>query len=101
MNKFKGRRRLMAHEYELKTDPEVFQASVDGKKPWEVRFDDRGYEVGDFLHLRETKYSGDDMKDGKPLVYTGRDMVRRVDYVLHGHPAGYGIQDGFCIMSVS
>lgn len=86
--------------HELKTDPEVFQPSVEGVKPWEIRFDDRGYEVGDRLRLRETQYSGDDMKDGKPLIYTGRELIVKVDYVLHGHPA-YGIDDGWCIMSVS
>ncbi len=87
--------------HELKTDPAVFRASIKGVKPWEIRFDDRGYEVGDRLHLRETQYSGDDMKDGMPLIYTGRELVVQVDYILHGHPAGYGIDDGWCIMSVS
>ena len=87
--------------HELKTDPEVFQASIAGVKPWEIRFDDRGYEVGDRICLRETRYSGEDMKDGRPLEYTGREVWRKIDYILHGHPAGYGIDDGWCIMSVS
>ena len=87
--------------HELKTDPRMFQASFDGLKPWEIRFDDRGYEVCDHLILRETQHCGEDMKDGMPLVYTGRELVVKVDFILFGHPAGYGLDDGWCIMSVS
>jgi hypothetical protein len=85
--------------HELKTDTEVFQESLGGNKPWEVRRDDRGYKVGDRLRLRETLYSADDMKDGKPLKYTGRELVVEITYILHGHNAGYGIEDGWCVMS--
>ena len=90
----------MTH-HELKTDPEVFQASWEDIKPWEIRFDDRGYAVGDTLTLRETKFDGQSMKDGMPLVYTGRELDRNVEYVLHGHHGGYGLDDGWVIMSVS
>lgn len=71
-------------EHHLKTDQGVFQASLDGKKPYELRFDDRGFEVGDILCLEETQFTGEEMKDGKPLVYTGRVLRREVIHILRG-----------------
>lgn len=39
--------------HDLKTDPVYFQRLVDGTKTFEVRKDDRGYQSGDTLVLRE------------------------------------------------
>jgi hypothetical protein len=82
--------------HELKKDPEVFHASLQGNKPWEIRYNDRRYQVGDHLTVRETKFSGEDMKKGKALIYTGRYLCLKVTYLLKG----YGLQDGWVIMSV-
>lgn len=57
--------------HELKTDNEMFEAVYSGFKGYEIRFDDRGYQVGDWLHLKETEFTGEEMKAGKPLVFTG------------------------------
>lgn len=84
-------------QHELKTDPKVFLASFADMKPFEIRFNDRDYYCGDVLVLKETRYSGEEMKAGQPLEYTGRELMRRVDYILDG----YGLQDGWVIMSVS
>jgi len=45
-------------EHVLKTDPEVFEALVSGRKTYELRRDDRGFAVGDRLTLRETSHTG-------------------------------------------
>lgn len=82
--------------HELKTDPDVFQLSVDGLKPYEIRNNDRGYQVGDLLILQETQYSGEEMLDEAPLIYTGRTLERVVTNVLQG----YGILKGWAILSV-
>lgn len=85
--------------HELKTDPHVFQAVIDGKKLFEIRKDDRKFKVGDTLRLRETVYTGSDMKNGKPLEYTGRALVCKVTYALRG-PI-YGLQDEWVILSIA
>jgi hypothetical protein len=83
----------------LKTDPEVFSASWEGIKDFEVRFDDRNYRPGDTLTLKETAYSGEEMMQGHPLEYTGRELEQEVNYVLHG-PC-YGLKDDWVVMDVT
>jgi hypothetical protein len=56
----------------LKTLKEYYSAVEDGSKPFEVRFNDRDFKVGDRLILEEI--------DG--VGYTGRALVRTITYVL-------------------
>lgn len=81
--------------HELKCDPEVFDAVASGIKTHEIRFDDRGYKVGDGLRLLKTAYTGDEMRRGAPLVYTGAECRRVVSHVLKG----YGLAEGWVILS--
>jgi len=83
--------------HELKTDHECFEQSYIGMKPYEIRFNDRGYKSCDYLVLKETVYTGEQMKNGKPLEYTGRVLTRMVTHVL----SGYGLKDGWVILGVS
>lgn len=82
--------------HELKTDPEVFVASMRGDKTFEIRLNDRDFQEGDLLVLRETEYTGHQMREGKPLSYTGRALSRFVTYVLDG----YGLKAGWVILGV-
>lgn len=82
----------------LKTDPEPFQAVLDLKKTFEIRLNDRDFHEGDILRLIETKYTGEEMKAGAPLIYTGREAFREVSHILKG-PL-YGLQDEWCILSI-
>ncbi|MCK5127691.1 MAG: DUF3850 domain-containing protein [candidate division Zixibacteria bacterium] len=84
-------------KHELKTDQLTFLHSFAGTKPWEIRLNDKDFRVGDILLLRETVYSGQEMKDGKPLEYTGRELMRRIDYILDG----YGLNENLVVMTVS
>ena len=56
----------------VKTRPEYFRANINGDKPFEVRFNDRGYKVGDYLAQNE-------YKDGH---CTGRCTLSLITYVL-------------------
>lgn len=78
--------------HDLKTWPTYFQATLDGRKLFEARKNDRDYEVGDWLLLREWRPDPDS-------GYTGRSVQRRVTYILRG-PA-FGVEAGHVIMGLS
>lgn len=77
-------------EHELKTWMPYFGEVLVGHKTFEVRKNDRDFQVGDTLILREW---ADDKKE-----YTGRKLARRVTYILNG--GEFGIQGEFCVMSI-
>lgn len=62
-----------AQVHELKTWPEFYAEVESGRKPFEIRKNDRAYRVGDVLWLREYE----------PLTgnYSGRSVRRRVTYL--------------------
>lgn len=69
----------------------VFYADVlNGSKTFEVRKDDRGFVVGDILHLQEFN----------PVTesFTGRTCARRISYILPG--GQFGIAQGFVVMGI-
>ena len=39
--------------HHLKTKPEYFQAVINGKKPFEIRYNDRNFKTGDRVILKE------------------------------------------------
>jgi hypothetical protein len=84
--------------HELKTDPAMFRAVAEGVKTYEIRKDDRGFEVGDRLYLNETLSTGAEMAAGAPLEYTGGQIGVIVTHVLRG-PI-YGLADGWVILSI-
>ena len=83
----------------LKTDPDVFDAVASGEKTFEIRWNDRGYQVGDVLFLRKTRYTGAQMIEGLPLEYIGDPIRATVTYVLQG-PV-YGLAHGWVIMGIA
>lgn len=75
--------------HELKTWPRYFEAVRAEVKTFEVRRDDRDFQVGDLLHLKEWD----------PLIgeYTGGHLQRRVIYALRD---AEGIQPGFVVLGL-
>lgn len=71
----------------LKILPEYFEAIISGVKKFELRKDDRDYQIGDTVIFRE--YDGKD--------FTGRYTQQvRIEYILRDCPE-YGLMDGYCI----
>ncbi len=73
--------------HELKTDHIYFTDVLREIKPFELRFNDRDYQVGDILRLCECI-------DKNP---TGRNIDREVTYLLQNYP---GLQEGYCILGI-
>ena len=73
----------------LKTWRTWFIATWDGNKTFEVRINDRGYELNDVLVLEEY--------DPGEKVYTGRVLLRQVDYMMQGV---FGLPPDVCVMSI-
>jgi hypothetical protein len=77
--------------HELKTWPEFFSAILDGRKPFEIRENDRDFDVGDVLHLREW--------EPDRCAYTGRETRVRVTYFV-GRGA-WGLPPNLCVMGIA
>jgi hypothetical protein len=80
--------------HDLKCWPEYFSALMLGSKRFEARKNDRGFKVGDMLHLREW----DALDLGQGFGYTGRELWMRVTFILADEQ--FGIKDGYCVMSL-
>ncbi len=61
----------------LKMYENFFEAVASGEKTFEVRKNDRNYQVGDILALNEYKLN----ESGKGS-YTGRHLIVKVTYIL-------------------
>jgi hypothetical protein len=62
----------------LKSWPEYFELSINAVKPFELRYDDRGFNPGDKLILREW--------DPNTGSYTGRIVGGAVTCIVTGYP---------------
>lgn len=81
--------------HQLKTWPKWFDAVSLGIKPYEIRRDDRDFEVGDVLLLLEFR----------PHVgeYTGRKLERRITHITRhddAGPAADGLKEGYCVLGI-
>ena len=79
--------------HELKTWPDVFEATWRGEKLHEFRRNDRGFNRGDVLILREWS---PDLAAGDR--YTGREVTALITHIDHGPE--WGIPDGFVNMTI-
>jgi hypothetical protein len=78
-------------KHRLKTWPEFFSAVREGVKTFEVRKDDRGFNVGDTLELAEWEPTTE--------AFTGRVETRDVVYIVRG-AAGAFLPEGLCVLGL-
>lgn len=78
--------------HDLKMWPEYFEAVLSGAKPFEMRRNDRGFEVGHGLRLVEWSPISDS--------FTGRVCKRRVTYILED-AEDFGLAAGFAVLGMA
>ena len=74
--------------HKLKTRPDYFNAVFDGRKKFELRYNDRNFKVGDIISLRE--WTGSE--------YTGKSIDCKIDYILERYD---GLDPNYVILSIS
>jgi hypothetical protein len=84
----KERRMNERKTHELKTVPPYYEQVRNEIKPFELRKNDREFDLDDYLLLREYIPGGG---------YTGRQTLTLVTYLLEGYA---GLESGYCIMGV-
>lgn len=73
--------------HDIRLGGSFFDDALECRKNFELRKNDRGYKVGDILHMME-------FKDGRN---TGRSVKRKVIYMLEDFT---GLEDGYCILGI-
>jgi len=73
--------------HDIRLGASFFDDVLECRKNFELRKNDRGYKVGDILHMME-------FKDGRN---TGRSVKRKIIYMLEDFT---GLEDGFCILGI-
>ncbi len=77
--------------HELKCYPEYYQALIDGTKTFEVRVNDRNFQIGDWINFHEY--------NPKTEEYTGRSSDgRKIIYMVKGI---FGLPENICVMQLS
>lgn len=80
----------------LKTDSSYFQDIINGKKTFEVRFNDRDFKVGDILELEEYLFRTD-IKGETVGVYMDDYIKVEVVYILRNF---IGLKDGYVVLGI-
>lgn len=73
--------------HDLKIETPYFEAILQGKKTFEIRFNDRGYNAGDTVVFKEIH----DFHKG----YTGREICSDIGYV-----SNHQQKEGFVVFSL-
>ncbi len=76
--------------HRLKAWPEFFRAVWDRSKQFELREDDRGYDIGDGLVLEEYEPMG--------RGYTGREIAATITYKMPG--GRFGLAQHLCVLGL-
>ncbi|CAO0822454.1 putative DUF3850 domain-containing protein [Desulfarculales bacterium] len=97
-------------QHELKEWPEFFVHTLSGRKKFQLRLNDRDFQVGDELLIKEWDNKGEygsPAEKTEPVGYTGRAVVLRVDYIMRSEDTR-GVESkfvpialGYIIMSTS
>lgn len=79
--------------HSVKIEPRFYRMVINGLKPYEVRFNDRDYRVGDYLALNEW--------DAEKEEYTHKTALFEIVSVLNSEDFPDGINLGYVVLGLS
>ena len=82
--------------HELKVSEKWYSALWFGFKNFEVRKNDRNFQIGDTIILNEVTYD----KDSKAIP-TGRRLKAYIMFVLRAEDFPDGLKEGYCVLALS
>jgi uncharacterized protein YqfB (UPF0267 family) len=93
--------------HELKIKHEYLVEIVMGRKTFELRKNDRDYQVGDLIHFVDINQ---ECKGGRDIyidkvtqqitdIYIDKDALYKITYVLKDVPQ-YGLDKDYCILAI-
>ena len=101
----------MANSHDLKTLPVYFDAVLRGDKTFEVRKNDRDFQTGDTLVLKEwdpdargpetVSSGGLPQAPRMPGAYTGREIMATASYILHDTWGQFGLERGYVVIGLT
>lgn len=83
--------------HELNIKHEYLVEVVMGRKTFELRKNDRDYQVGDLIRFIDIKQIDSDKCDCD--IYIGKDTLYIITYVLKDVPQ-YGLDKDYCILAI-
>lgn len=91
-------------KHELKIDKRWFDAVAVGAKSFEVRKDDRGFEIGDTLLISEWDPTMVEKEWGSsiesPRGDTGRKALATITYILRSEEFPVAIREGYAVLGI-
>lgn len=85
--------------HKLKSWPEAFNSVRDGSKRYEVRRDDRNFQVGDRVELLEFIPKSQGMAYDGTGKYTGRWWIGEVTHITRG--GAFGLPNYLCVLGLA
>lgn len=80
--------------HQLKLQASFFEEKIKGLKPWELRLNDRGFKVGDYIGENEVIDKDDEW------VETGRFVLERITSIVTAEECS-GLQKGWVILTTN
>ena len=87
--------------HELKIKEEYYKAIIDGEKTFELRKNDRDYQVGDLIQFNDKLFTPKYYFEGATEKYYPLpcETLFKITYVLKDVPE-YGLDKDYCILGI-
>ena len=81
--------------HEIKIQQEFVVPILDGRKTFEIRLNDRGYKLDDYVRFKPVD------EEGNPLInYPAAETIKRKLYKITYSISNFGMKDGYIVFGI-